>query len=264
MRITDRKARKAVAASDRTAQQLLADSFAAKHVNAAVRHFQGAVREFQLRNWDDASAKAGRFIEAALKALWVYVGEAAPTGKHFSAGGIITSLEKKTGHADTIRLTIPRACRFAYEVASNRGARHDPDEIDASEMDAQTVVGICGWILAEMVRFSQKGRDLAEPAEIVAGLVKRKYPYAEEIDGRVYTDVGKSAKDVALLILYYVYPRRMSREVLIASVVRHSFKKSNAGVAVTRIAPYIDDDGAGMVRLRNSGLRQIEEIFAGN
>lgn len=243
---------------------LLKSVFPSKHVDAAVKHFEDAVEEFQLGKWDDAAAKGGRFIEAVLKTLWSHVGETVPAGKDFKAGAIMDRLEQKPkgSHPDTIRLTIPRACRFAYEVASNRGARHDADEIDASEMDAQTVVSLCAWVLAEMVRFSQKGRDLKEPAEIVAGLMKRRYPFAENIDGRVYADIGDSAKEVALVVLYYIYPKRMSRESLIETLVRHPFKKNNAAVAVARIAPYIDDDGTGMVRLRNAGLRKIEELFA--
>jgi hypothetical protein len=215
-----------------------------------------------LNKWGDASAKGGKFIEAGLKALWVYVGEIVPPGKHFKAGSIMTDLEKKVGYPDTIRLTIPRACRFAYEIASNRGARHDADEIDANEMDARAVVTLCAWILSEMVRFSQKGHDLALPKAIVEGLMKRRFPFAESIDGRVYADIGKSAKEVALVILYYIYPTRMSREELSEALVRHPFKRANADVAVQRITEFIDDDGRGMICLRNSGLRKVEELFA--
>jgi len=141
---------------------LLKVVFTSRHVDAAVKHFQDAVEEFQLGKWDDASAKGGRFVEAVLKALWAYAGEVVPAGKDFKAGAIVDRLEQKSkgSQPETIRLTIPRACRFAYEVASNRGARHDADEIDASEMDAQTVVSLCAWILAEMVRFSQKAVTL--------------------------------------------------------------------------------------------------------
>jgi hypothetical protein len=241
---------------------LLKGAFVAKHATAAVKHFTDAVEEFELNQWDDASAKGGKCIEAVLKALWVCAGDTVPAGKHFKAGAIITGLENKVGQPDSIRLTIPRACRFGYEIASNRGARHDADEIDASEMDARTVIALCAWILSEMVRFSQKGRDLTRPAEIVEGLMKRRYPFAENIDGRVYADIGESATEVALVILYYIYPKRMSRDDLIEALVRHPFKRVNAGVAVTRIASYIDDDGAGMIRLRNSGVRKFEELFA--
>ena len=248
--------------SVRSVNDLLNDVFVAKHTVSAVRHFQEMVEEFELNKWGNASAKGGKFIEAALKALWVYVGEVVPAGKHFKAGTIMTELEKKVAHPDTVRLTIPRACRFAYEIASNRDARHDADEIDANEMDARAVLALCVWILSEMVRFSQKGRDLTLPMTIVEGLMKRRFPFAESIDGRVYSDIGKSAKEVALMILYFIYPKRMSREALTAALIRHPFKKANADVAVQRITGFIDDNGMGMMRLRNSGIREVEELFA--
>jgi len=234
--ILSRALRNPVPTKNRTVNELLGDVFNAKHANAAVKHFQGAAEELSLSKWDNASAKGGKFIEAALKALWVHVGETVPSGKDFKAGRIITDLERKTAFPDTVRLTIPRACRFAYEIASNRGARHDADEIDSNEMDARTVVAVCAWMLSEMVRFSQKGHDLTVPKSIVDGLMKRRFPFAEDIDGRIYADVGSSAKEVALVILYYLFPKRMSREDLIASLIRHPFKRANAVVAVNRIA----------------------------
>lgn len=246
----------------RSVNDLLKDVFAAKHADSAVRHFREMVEEFELSKWGNASAKGGKFIEAALKALWVHAGGVVPAGRHFKAGTIMTDLEKKVAQPDTVRLTIPRACRFAYEIASNRGARHDPDEIDANEMDARAVLALCAWILSEMVRFSQKGHDLVLPKTVVEGLMKRRFPFAESIDGRVYADIGTSAKEVALVILYYIYPKRMSREALTAALVRHPFKKANADVAVERLAGFIDDNGMGMIRLRNTGLRKVEELFA--
>lgn len=246
----------------RSVNDLLKDAFKPTHVDAAVRHFQQMVEEYQLNKWDNASAKGGKFVEATLKALWVYVGEVVPAGKHFKAGTIMTDLEKKVAHPDTVRLTIPRACRFAYEIASNRGARHDADEIDANEMDARTVFALCSWILSEMIRFSQKGNDLTLPKAIVEGLMKRRFPFAESIDGRIYADIGTSAKEVALVILYYIFPKRMSRESLTAALVRHPFKKGNAEVALHRIVRFIDENEMGMIRLRNTGLRKVEELFA--
>jgi hypothetical protein len=242
--------------------EFLKDVFASKHADAMVKHFREMVDEFELGKWGNASAKGGKFMEAALKALWVLAGGVVPAGKDFKAGKIITDLEHKVAQPDTVRLTIPRACRFAYEIASNRGARHDPDEIDANEMDARAVLAVCTWILSEMVRFSQKGHDLAQPRILVEGLMKRRFPFAESIEGRVYADIGKSAKEVALVVLYYIFPKRMSRDNLVAVLIRHPFKKANADLAVRRIAGFIDDDGAGLIRLRNAGVRKVEEIVA--
>ncbi len=251
-----------MSAANRNVNALLKDVFLAKHADAAVRHFQDSVEDFELNKWDDASAKGGKFIEAVVKALWVYAKETVPPGKQFSVGKILPQLENRTTVPDTIRLTIPRSCRFAYEIASNRGARHDPDEIEANEMDARTVLANCAWILSEMVRFSQKGNDLDLAKSVVDGLMKRRYPFAESIDGRVYADVGKSALDVALVILYYIYPKRMSKGDLIDALVRHPFKRNNANTAVSRIRRFMDDDGSGSLRLRNSGLVKVEEILA--
>jgi hypothetical protein len=247
--------------STKNVNALLKDVFAAKHSDAVVRHFQDSVDDFALNKWDGATAKGGKFIEAALKALWVYSGAVVPPGKQFKAGTIISQLENKTAVPDSIRLTIPRACRFAYEIASNRGARHDPDEIEANEMDARTVLALCAWILSEMVRFSQKGSDLQLAKSIVDGLIRRRFPFAESIDGRVYAEVGNSAPDVALVVLYYIYPKRMKRADLIETLVRHPFKRANATVAAQRIAKFIDDDGTGALRLRNSGIRRVEELL---
>lgn len=248
---------------DRTVNELLKDAFKASHVDAAVGHFQKMIADYQKSDWADASAKAGKFIEAVVKALWVYAGETIPKGKHFSVGGIIDGLQNKpaaAGVPETIKLTIPRACRFAYEVASNRGARHDADEIDANEMDASTVVSLCSWILSELVRFSQKGLDLAEAKNIVEGLMRRKFPLSEEIDGRIYTQIGNSGPEVAIGILHTIYPKRMPKDELIESLKRHTFSDNNANVAITRIKKYVDIDDQDRVRLRNTGLQAVEAL----
>lgn len=249
-----------------TLDNLLKPTFASKHVDSAARHFGHMVEDFQKGDWEDSSAKAGKLIEAVVKALWAYTGETVPAGKEFKAGTIIDKLQNKPTAAapERIRVTIPRACRFGYEIASNRGARHDADEIDANETDARTVLSVCSWILAEMISFSQKGLDLDQARSVVEGLMKRRFPFIEEIQGRVYVDIGKSAKEVALLILWTIFPRRMDRNTLQASVVRHRYSEKNAEVAVSRLVPYVDEDGAGNLRLRNSGVRKAEELISRN
>jgi hypothetical protein len=150
----------------------------------------------------------------------------------------------------------------AREIASNRGARHDAYEIDANEMDADAVMAVCSWILSEMVRFSQKGLDLAGAKARVEGLMRRRFPFTEEIDSRVYTEVGTSAPDTALGILFYIYPKRMPEAELIESLERHGYKHHNASVAVERLKPYVDTDAVGNVRLRNTGVRKAEGLIS--
>src|SRR6266702_2165199 len=100
-------------------------------------------------------------------------------------------------------------------------------------------------VLAELLRYAQKGGDLAQTAALVAGLMRRRYPFIEEVDGRVYFHVPNvSARGVALLTLWHRYPGRVARAELIAAVKRHpGFTTNNANVAVSRLRGVVDDDG---------------------
>lgn len=176
---------------------LLKGTFAAKHVKAAVDHFQHTVDEFQKGEWETSIVKAGKFIEAVLKALCEHVKQPVPRGRGFKADPILRALEQtpQGSYDDSIRLTIPRACRFAYDMASNRGGRHDPDEIDPNEMDAMVLVAVCSWVLAEMLRYSQKGKLGPDRVrELVAALVARRYPVIENVDGRFYFTLRRKAR----------------------------------------------------------------------
>jgi hypothetical protein len=250
-----------MASSPRSIDAMLCDAFAAKHIKPALKHFGEMVEELRLAKWEKSIAKGGKFIEAALKAIWVLAGEVVPAGKLFKAGTIIDQLPNKTSLDDSVRLTIPRACRVIYEIASNRGGRHDPGEVDPNEMDAQVVVANAQWILAEMVRFSQKGSAAPdEAAERVSELTKRRFPFFENIDGRIYTEIGRSARDVGLMVLFFGQKRMSSQEV-IASIARHGHSKNNAAVALTRLKTVVDDDGQGNLKLRLPGIRKAEAMI---
>lgn len=240
---------------------LLYTAFDKRHCDSAVKHFQDMVDELRKGQWDDCTAKGGKFVEAVLKALWVQIGEVVPKGRQFKVDNILNQITNKVA-ADRIRLTIPRACRFAYDIASNRGARHDADEIDANEMDATVMMSLCAWILAEMISFAQKGLDLNQAKSIVEGLMRRIFPFTEDIDGRIYSEVGNGAREVALVVLFHIYPNRMHKDEIMRTLRRHQFSDYNASKAVLRLQRYTDDDGQGNLRLRNPGMRKAQELVA--
>lgn len=254
--------KKAAALHQRSLGELLADRFPARHASSAVKHYNDAVDKFQSNDWEGACAKVGKFVEAVLKALWVDVGETPPAGKHFKAGKIMDDLQNKSGGEDAVRLTIPRACRLIYEISSNRGGRHDADEIDPNEMDATVALATCSWILAEMLRMAQKSADAARVQNLVTQLTQKRYPFIEEVDGRIYVSFkGLSAREIALVALWYVYPRRLAKEELIQTLRRHRMSGANASVAVSRLAGTIDNDGNDRLRLLKVGLQEAETMI---
>jgi hypothetical protein len=247
-------------------EQLLTPKFPKKHVVAAINHFAAMTTNVQTGNWEPGIAKAGKFVEAVSKALCACAKLTFSGGRQFKVGAVIAQLEKQPATIDdTIRLTIPRACRFAYDIASNRGARHDPDEIDPNEMDANVVVSTCSWILSEMIRYAQKGAvGTDEAVAIVESLSTKRYPLVEEVDGRVYFHhADASATNVALMALAHRSPRRMPKNELMDTLRNHHFKRRNCEVAIQRIARFVDDDGKGNLRLLAPGLKKAEELMAG-
>ncbi|MER3422903.1 MAG: hypothetical protein C4293_06395 [Nitrospiraceae bacterium] len=246
-------------------ESLLTPVFPKKHIASMLRHFEAMTKHFQREEWEDSIAKGSKFIESALKALCVRAGQTPATGKAFKVDSIINRLTGLQAGSvdDTVRLTIPRACRFLYEICSNRGGRHDPDEIDPNAMDATVVITTCSWILAEMLRHAQHGAvDSNAEKSIVDSLVKRKYPLIEEVEGRTYFHFNDaSAVDVALVALAHCYPRRLTREALLDILRRHRFSANNSRQALQGINRIVDENASGELLLSAPGLRKAEEIM---
>jgi hypothetical protein len=247
-------------------ESLLVNSFDAKHVRSMLKHYQAMVAEFQNSDWEHSIGKSGKLVEATLKALWLHVGNVLPPARQFKAGNIIRDLRQiPTGaYDDTVRLTIPRACEFIYDIASNRGARHDPGEVDSNELDANACATLCSWIVAELLRYSQKGKlTQPETKDLIAGLVQRRYPAIEEIDGRPYFHMpGLSARQIAILALWRQHPNRLSRSELTDILTRHHMSQANVTTALARIASVVDVDGQGKLRLLQPGIAEAEKLIA--
>ena len=142
-------------------KNILSQKFETKRVNSVINHFVSCIQKFEEGDWEISLTKAGKFIEAVIKLMWVYAGKSLPVKqKDFKATifakKIIDQVDTATIPDDGVRLQIPRASIFVYDIVSNRGGRHDSDEVNANEMDSSTVLPVCSWILAELFRFSAK------------------------------------------------------------------------------------------------------------
>lgn len=247
-------------------KNLLSSKFEEQRVASSIKHFLCVVQKFEEGDWENSLGKAGKFIEAVIKLLWVYASQTLPAKqKDFSAGLYARKIIELAATAiseDSLRLQIPRACLFIYDITSNRGGRHDSDEVNANEMDASTILPICSWILAELVRFSAKGSMGVEEAKtIIDSLTARRYPIFEEIDGRIYVDSKKfkSAPECALLILYKVYPKRISKNELLSFVKLHGFKQS--ALKFERLIKFTDINEGDQMILRATGRQKVEKIL---
>ena len=244
---------------------LLTPPFVTKHIGPALTHYTKAVEDFAQSDWDPPVSKIGKFVEALLKAIAVHCNVTFEAGRKFKADKLMTDLGQlpQGSFDDTLRLLIPRACRFVYDVASNRGARHDPHEVDSNWMDTNVTMAAASWLLAEAIRYAQKGAIDPSVAEaMVKSLTERRYSVVEKVEGRVYLHAAKkSAVDVALVVMAQRHPKRMTRASVVEAVKRNGFSQNNAHLALHRIGKFIDRDENGEIRLLTTGLKRAEEII---
>lgn len=246
----------------REVKAILTPAFPAKHVDSLLKYFLEGAKKYRSSDWEGVGVKAGKFVEAAAKCLMVYCGQSVPAARRFKAGVALKNLESiNSSYSEVVRIVIPKSCLFLYEIASNRGGRHDADDDDANEMDAKAVIPLMSWVVAEMVRFSNAGATTpADISTLIESLSEKIYPSFEEIDGRPYINLDRlSAPEIGLLLLYFKYPNRIDRQALIDAIRRHGPKKNVADVAVHRLKSLVDDD-SGAWKLRGLG-RQKAETF---
>jgi hypothetical protein len=249
--------------TNQSLHSLLLTKFPTKHVEALTKHYSGAVDALQHGHWQLSITRTGQFIEAALKSLWVHTGGQLPPARQFKAGKVAQDLKQLPAgtFSDAIRITIPRACEFVYDIASNRGSRHDPDEVDPNEIDAHIACNAVSWILAEMTRYAQRGAGRSSDlASLLASLVQTRYPVVEEVEGRTYFHfAGVSARQLAVLRLWHSHPHRVTRREIIDTLERHHVSRNNARTALNRIATVVDETVDGL-RLLAPGIAEAENL----
>jgi hypothetical protein len=233
--------------------------FAPTHIDAALKHYSGAIEKYVVGDWEGAIQKAGKFVEAVTKSLFLFCGGTIANARHFKAGIELRQLEQRAGYPDAVRIAIPRAAAAVYEIANNRGARHDAHDIEANEMDATMVMPTVSWILAEMIRFAGAG-DPASAMALTKEFTRKRYPYFEEISGRPYVNLNGTPGEIALLIMYSLYPKRIRRSDLVDMVKRHGSSQSAATAAVHRMKNLVDDEN-GMWLLRGAGRQTAEAVL---
>jgi len=245
---------------------VLALKFERQRAKKVLKYFNEASTKYLEEKWEGSLEQSGKFIEAVIKMLWVQAGKQIANHRNFSVGTTANSflngqVTKKDLPDENLRLVIPRSILLIYDITSNRGGRHDSDIYEPNKVDAQMILPICAWILVELIRYSDS--DVPTTEEIKAtieSIVSEKVPFFEKIDDRIYVNKKtKSANECALLILYSVYPNRLTKQQLTDCVTLHPYKKN--ALHLERMTQYIDVDSKNRILLRTPGRQEAENIL---
>jgi len=251
-------------------EKIIQTKFKSKFTNNLLDNFYGAIQSFEVLDDEKTILKSGKFIEALTKVLLEYTNQRIPPKRDFKPTRLLESFSRlsRDNYDDIIRITVPRLSIYIYDVASNRGGRHDPYEIGVNKVDASFLLEGITWILTELLRYSLNNSVTTEEARfLVESISKKRIRFFEEIDERVYINLPKklfkklSCKDVGVLVLYYKYPKRTTEEKLFINLKKHGFKRDNIVKSIQRLKSLADEDKNGLL-LRGNGRKEAEAILS--
>ena len=247
-------------------QKVLSGSFPAPAFEKVLSHYEDVATSFSRADWEGTLSATGKFIDAALRCLhYLTTGELLDD---IDVGREIDRLQQvpRAAADESVRLLIPRVLRALYQIASDRGARHDRLSFDPNLMDATLAVHGVSWTLAELVRVCHSGVVQATEAQrLVSALVEPKFPLVEEVDGLTFLDKKDvSARDAILVKLRVSAARRVPREELFGTVDAHGHSLNNARATLSQLkrARLVHENKDG-IRLLVPGTRAADEILSG-
>jgi hypothetical protein len=221
------------------------------------------VRNFRERRWEPAELNGGKLSEVTYSILRGYVDGAMPPSAT-KPGNMLEACRALAQSPSTvprsIRIQIPRTLIALYDMRNSRNVGHVGGDVDPNQMDAICVLGMCQWVVAELVRVLH-GVDTDEATAVVNALVERQVPVVWQSGAkRRLLVTGLSWINQTLLLLYSV-PGSCTEAELVswlehpdAAVFRRDVLRR---AHRTRLLEY--DAARGTVELLPPGVARVEK-----
>lgn len=174
--------------------------------------YREITKNFIERRWEPSELRGGKFAEVVYCIVNGALSGSFPTraSKPKNMADACRTLEGKPANATlvgdkSLRVFIPRALVFLYDVRNQRGVGHVGGDVDPNNMDASAVVALASWVMAELVRIFH-GVTTQEAQDTVEALVERKTPLIWEVEPggiKRVLDPEMGAKDQVLMFLHH-------------------------------------------------------------
>ena len=168
-----------------------------------IKEFSNIVQNFMERRWSPSELSGGRFCEIVYTILHGFASgsyAASPT-KPKNFVDACKALESSIAKPRSFQILLPRMLPPLYEIRNNRGVGHVGGDVDPNFMDSTTVLSMCSWVMAELVRVFH-GVNTEEAQRIVDSLVERRIPLVWKTQSmKRVLDPRLPIKDQVLLLL---------------------------------------------------------------
>lgn len=218
-------------------------------------------------DWDTSGLSAGKFCEAVLRFLQHHLTETSiPFGQNISnypdeCRKLIT-LSKDTG-PESLRIIVPRALVFLYTLRGKRGIGHVGGDVEANQIDAETLVRLCDWVVCELIRVFHN-LSLEEAQSLVDALAQRTIPDVWDVAGKkriLRTDL--TYKEKTLLLLYSSVEPGVLIEDLFTwteySKLAHYKRDVLKPLHKARMVEY--DTSSDVVYISPAGIQEVEQTI---
>lgn len=225
-------------------------------------------RNYTEERWEPTELNGGKLCEVVFTILdgatSTPVAYAGAASKPPNMVDSCRRLEGKTADSTrvgdrSLRILIPRLLPFLYEIRNNRGVGHVGGEVDPNREDAEAVMGMASWIMAELVRVFHNVSP-ADAQAAVDALVQKRHPLVWSVEGtKRVLDPAMSKADQTLLLLYsengWVQANVLCGWVEYSTLATY---KSNVLKALHRKRLVEYQPAQAQVRITPAGIRSVE------
>ena len=160
----------------------------------------------------------------------------------------------------SLRILMPRLLPFLYEIRNNRGVGHVGGDVNPNQEDAEAVLSMSNWLMAELVRIFH-GVSLTEAQVAVDGLVQKRHPLVWASDGtKRVLDPKMKTSDQVLVLLY------SETNWIDVKVICDWVEYKSASMFKTRVLNLLHferlvehDQGNSRVKITPRGVRRVED-----
>lgn len=229
--------------------------------------YQEIARNYTERRWEPAELNGGKFCEVVYTILdgattGTFANSATKPAKMVDACRALEGrpvVATRVGDR-SLRILIPRLLPFLYEIRNNRGVGHVGGDVDPNHEDAEAVLAMASWAMAELVRIFHNV-SLSEAQAAVDSLVQRRHPLVWSVEGTKRVLNPKMSKSDQTIVLLYSESSWVQTDTLCKWV-----EYSSLAMYKTRILEPLHDQRLvehdaeqGRVRITPAGVQLAED-----